>query len=36
MTARIRAVGDLCGIPLLDHVMVGLNGHVSIAERNWR
>jgi DNA repair protein RadC len=36
MTGRLREVGDLCGIPLLDHVVVGINGYVSLAERNWR
>lgn len=33
---RLREVGDLCGIPVLDHVVVGTTGHVSLAERNWR
>jgi DNA repair protein RadC len=36
MTGRLREVGELCGIPLLDHVVVALNGYVSLAERNWR
>jgi DNA repair protein RadC len=36
LTARLRAVGDLCGIPVLDHVVVGWEGYVSLAERNWR
>jgi len=36
LTARLRAVGDLCGIPVLDHVIVGWEGYASLAERNWR
>ena len=36
LTMRLREVGDLCGIPVLDHVVVGTTGHVSLAERNWR
>jgi DNA repair protein RadC len=36
LTARLRAVGDLCGIPVLDHVVVGWEGYASLAERNWR
>lgn len=36
LTARLRETGDLCGIPVLDHVVVGSEGYVSIAERNWR
>jgi DNA repair protein RadC len=36
LTTRLREVGDLCGIPVLDHVVVGFGGYVSLAERNWR
>ena len=36
LTARLRDVGDLVGIPVLDHVVVGWEGFVSLAERNWR
>ncbi len=36
LTTRLREVGDLCGIPVLDHVVVGAEGFVSLAERNWR
>ena len=36
LTARLREVGDLCGIPVLDHVVVGWDGYTSLAERNWR
>jgi DNA repair protein RadC len=35
LTTRLRQVGDLCGIPVLDHVVVGADGYVSLAERNW-
>ena len=36
LTTRLREVGELCGIPLLDHVIVCAEGYVSMAERNWR
>jgi DNA repair protein RadC len=36
LTHRLREVGDLCGIPVLDHVVVGSEGFASLAERNWR
>jgi DNA repair protein RadC len=36
LTTRLRDVGDLCGIPVVDHVVVGWEGYVSLAERNWR
>lgn len=36
LTQRLRQVGDLCGIPVLDHVVVGWEGYASLAERNWR
>ena len=26
----------LCGIPVLDHVVVAATGHVSLADRGWR
>jgi DNA repair protein RadC len=35
LTTRLREVGDLVGIPLLDHVIVCAGGYVSMAERNW-
>ena len=35
-TERLRNVGDLVGIPLPDHVIVGRGGYVSLAERGWR
>jgi DNA repair protein RadC len=36
LTTRLREVGELCGIPVLDHVVVAFDGYTSIAERNWR
>ena len=36
LTGRLREVGDLCGISVLDHVVVGWEGYASLAERNWR
>ena len=36
LTDRLREVGELCGIPVLDHVVVAATGHVSLAERGWR
>lgn len=36
LTARLRDVGELCGIPVLDHVIVGWEGYTSLAERNWK
>jgi DNA repair protein RadC len=36
LTNRLREVGELCGIPVLDHVIVSDGGYVSMAERRWR
>jgi DNA repair protein RadC len=36
LTARLREVGDLCGIAVLDHVVVARDGYVSLAERRWQ
>jgi DNA repair protein RadC len=36
LTARLRDVGELVGIPVVDHVVVGWEGYVSLAERHWR
>jgi DNA repair protein RadC len=33
LTARLREVGQLVGIPVLDHVIVGAEGYVSLADR---
>jgi DNA repair protein RadC len=35
LTRRLRAVGDLVGIPLLDHVVIGAADYASIAELQW-
>ncbi|HET6611790.1 MAG TPA: DNA repair protein RadC [Kofleriaceae bacterium] len=32
LTERLRAVGELCGIPIVDHVIIGRDGFVSLAE----
>jgi len=34
LTARLHQVGELCGIKVLDHVVVASGGFVSFAERN--
>jgi DNA repair protein RadC len=36
LTGRLREVGEVCGIVLLDHVIVTGEGFVSMAERGWR
>jgi DNA repair protein RadC len=36
LTTRLREVGEMCGIAVLDHVVVGVAGYVSLAERAWR
>jgi DNA repair protein RadC len=36
LTSRLREVGELVGISVLDHVVVGWEGYFSLAERNWR
>jgi DNA repair protein RadC len=36
LTARLREVGELVGIAVLDHVIVGWDGYASLAERSWR
>jgi DNA repair protein RadC len=35
LTTRLREVGDLCGINVLDHVVVAAEGYTSMAERGW-
>ena len=35
LTARLEAVGELLGIPLLDHLIVGDGRYVSFADRGW-
>jgi DNA repair protein RadC len=36
LTGRLREVGETCGIQVLDHVVVGADGFVSLVERSWR
>jgi DNA repair protein RadC len=36
LTSRLREVGEICGISVLDHVVVAAGGYVSLAERSWR
>ncbi|MES1205131.1 MAG: DNA repair protein RadC [Pseudomonadota bacterium] len=35
LTLRLRDVGELCGIAVLDHVVVGADGFVSLAQDYW-
>lgn len=35
LTNRLREVGELCGIQVLDHVVVAAEGWTSLAERGW-
>jgi DNA repair protein RadC len=35
LTLRLKEVGELCGITILDHVVVGAEGYASLAERGW-
>ena len=35
LTNRLRSVGDLVGIPVLDHVVIGDGNYVSLAERGY-
>jgi DNA repair protein RadC len=35
LTARLREVGELCGITVLDHLVVAADGFISLAERGW-
>jgi DNA repair protein RadC len=35
ITARLRQVGELLGITVLDHVIVADDGFVSLADRGW-
>lgn len=36
LTQRLRDVGEMVGIPVVDHVIVSSGGYTSLAERNWR
>jgi DNA repair protein RadC len=35
LTARFKDVGQLCGITVLDHVVVASEGFTSLAEGGW-
>ena len=35
LTMRLREVGELCGITVLDHVVVGADGFTSVAQEYW-
>jgi DNA repair protein RadC len=35
LTMRLRDVGELCGITVLDHVVVGTDGFTSLAQEYW-
>ncbi len=35
LTLRLRDVGELCGIAVLDHVVVGTDGFTSLAQDYW-
>lgn len=35
LTMRLRDVGELCGITVLDHVIVGTDGFTSLADEYW-
>jgi DNA repair protein RadC len=35
LTIRLRDVGELCGIAVLDHVIVGTDGFISLAQDYW-
>lgn len=36
LTARLREVGEICGIVVLDHVVVASGGFISLSERGWK
>jgi len=36
LTRRLRDVGEICGIPVLDHVVVCGDGWISLADRGWK
>ena len=35
ITARLRRAGEILGIPVLDHVVVGRDGYFSFADSAW-
>lgn len=36
LTERLREGGKILGIAILDHVIIGTDGFISMAERGWR
>ena len=36
VTRRMREVGELVGVSLLDHVVIGMEDHYSYADNGWR
>lgn len=36
LTTRLREVGEMCGISVLDHVVVAASGFISLAQHGWR
>lgn len=36
LTTRLREVGEICGIVVLDHVVVSVGGFISMSERGWK
>lgn len=35
LTKRVKEAGDMIGIELLDHIIIGNNCYISFAEKNW-
>lgn len=35
LTTRLREVGEMCGIAVLDHVVVATEGYASLSDRGW-
>jgi DNA repair protein RadC len=35
LTTRLREAGELLGITLLDHLILGETGHYSFADEGW-
>ena len=35
LTARLKEVGTMVGIPILDHIVFAAGGYLSLSERGW-
>ena len=35
VTRRLCQVGEILGIPLLDHIVIGAEGYASFAQKGW-